>query len=64
MSVDLKAGPKAREETLARAQTYLVFPAGVIRGVLQGLGVECTVVAETAEIPGAKFEVRVQGAKP
>ncbi|KAF2718662.1 transport protein particle component [Polychaeton citri CBS 116435] len=64
MSIDTRTAIRASNETLQRAQSYLVFPSGLIRGVLQGLGVECTVVSETADILGARFEIRVKGAKP
>ncbi|KAI5365185.1 Putative transport protein particle (TRAPP) component [Septoria linicola] len=63
MSVDRRAGPKAGEDALRRAQSYLYFPCGVIRGALQGLGIEATVTAETIEIPAATFQIKMKGAK-
>jgi hypothetical protein len=49
--------------TIARAQPFLYFPAGVVRGCLAGLGVQATVTAETSVIPAATFQIRTQGAK-
>ncbi|KAF2679012.1 transport protein particle component [Lentithecium fluviatile CBS 122367] len=49
--------------TIARAQPFLYFPAGVVRGCLAGLGVQATVTAETSGIPAATFQIRTQGAK-
>lgn len=43
---------------------YLYFPCGVIRGALQGLGLDVTVTAETTEIPSATFQIKTKGAKP
>ncbi|CAK3939583.1 Hypothetical predicted protein [Lecanosticta acicola] len=63
MSVDRRAGPKASEEALRQAQSYLYFPCGVIRGALQGLGVDVTITAETSEIPTATFQIKTKGAK-
>ncbi|KAK5134932.1 hypothetical protein LTR08_006023 [Meristemomyces frigidus] len=64
MSVDRRAGPTAGEDAIARAQTYLYFPCGVIRGALAGLGIEATVEASSAEIPTATFQIKSKGAKP
>ncbi|CZT21329.1 related to TRS33-TRAPP subunit of 33 kDa involved in targeting and fusion of ER to golgi transp [Ramularia collo-cygni] len=63
MSVDRRAGSKAGEEALRKAQTYLYFPCGVIRGALAGLGMEVTVTADTADIPAATFQIKTKGAK-
>ncbi|KAI7568716.1 hypothetical protein KC317_g3946, partial [Hortaea werneckii] len=64
MSVDRRAGPKAVEDAMERAQTYLYFPCGIIRGALMGLGVEATVEASAAELPIATFHIKTKGAKP
>lgn len=83
MSIDRKAGPKATEEALSRAQLvrknqvvlssqdlqanvvqYLYFPCGVIRGALQGLGIDASVSAESTELPTATFQIKTKGAKP
>jgi hypothetical protein len=63
MSVSRQGGPKAVEVALARAQTFLYFPCGVIRGALAGLGIEVTVTAETLELPAAVFQIKTKGAK-
>ncbi|KAH9842220.1 TRS33-TRAPP subunit of 33 kDa involved in targeting and fusion of ER to golgi transp [Teratosphaeria destructans] len=64
MSVDRRAGPKAADEAIARAQTYMYFPCGVLRGALAGLGIEATVEGSSAEIPAATFQIKTKGAKP
>ncbi|KXT01443.1 hypothetical protein AC578_9548 [Pseudocercospora eumusae] len=63
MSVDRRAGARAGEDALRRAQAYLYFPCGVIRGALQGLGLDVTTTAETTEIPSATFQIKTKGAK-
>jgi hypothetical protein len=63
MSVDRRGGPKAAEDALGKAQTFLYFPCGVIRGALASLGIEVTITAETAEIPAAIFQIKTKGAK-
>ncbi|KAF9733992.1 hypothetical protein PMIN03_006620 [Paraphaeosphaeria minitans] len=49
--------------SISRAQPFLYFPAGVVRGCLAGLGVEASVSAETSGLPGAVFQIRTVGAK-
>ena len=49
--------------SISRAQPFLYFPAGVVRGCLAGLGVEASVSAESAALPGAVFQIRTVGAK-
>lgn len=63
MSVDRRGGPKAVEDALGKAQTFLYFPCGVIRGALSSLGIEVTITAETTEIPAAIFQIKTKGAK-
>ncbi|WPH02056.1 TRS33-TRAPP subunit of 33 kDa involved in targeting and fusion of ER to golgi transp [Acrodontium crateriforme] len=64
MSVDRRAGPRASEDALARAQSYLYFPCGLIRGALASLGVEATVEAVSSDIPTATFHIKTKGSKP
>ncbi|KAA6407201.1 MAG: hypothetical protein FRX48_09003 [Lasallia pustulata] len=45
------------------AQPFLYFPCGVIRGALAGMGINATVQAETAELPGATFQIKTITAK-
>ncbi|KAI4276716.1 MAG: hypothetical protein LQ337_002291 [Flavoplaca oasis] len=45
-------------ETLVRVQPFLWFPCGIIRGALASMGIEATVQAETAEVPGATFQIK------
>jgi hypothetical protein len=47
----------------ARVQPFLYFPAGVIRGCLKSLGIDCTVTAECGTLPAATFQIRTVGAK-
>ncbi|CAO2649369.1 Nn.00g067540.m01.CDS01 [Neocucurbitaria sp. VM-36] len=47
----------------ARVQPFLYFPAGVIRGCLESLGIKATVTAECAALPAATFQIRTAGAK-
>jgi hypothetical protein len=49
--------------TMARAQPFLYFPAGLVRGCLAGLGLTATVTAESSELPVATFQIRTVGAK-
>ncbi|KAF2087001.1 transport protein particle component, Bet3 family protein [Saccharata proteae CBS 121410] len=54
---------KGVDGTLDRAQPFLFFPAGLIRGALSSLGISATVQAETLALPGATFQIRTSGAK-
>lgn len=49
--------------SLARVQPFLYFPAGVIRGCLESLGIKASVTAECAALPAATFQIRTAGAK-
>lgn len=49
--------------SIARAQPFLYFPAGVIRGCLAALGIEASVNVETTGLPAATFQIRTAGAK-
>jgi len=50
--------------SVARLQPFLYFPAGLVRGCLEGLGVRASVSAETSGVPVATFQIRTVGAKP
>ncbi|OJJ97379.1 hypothetical protein ASPACDRAFT_32910 [Aspergillus aculeatus ATCC 16872] len=52
-----------RSESVSMAQAYLWFPCGVIRGALSNLGISTTVQAETAELPGATFQIKTVNPK-
>ncbi|KAI4869515.1 transport protein particle component [Hypoxylon rubiginosum] len=41
-----------------RAQPFLWFPCGVVRGALAAMGIAATVQAETSELPGAVFQIK------
>ncbi|PGH13194.1 hypothetical protein AJ80_06440 [Polytolypa hystricis UAMH7299] len=47
-----------RADAVARAQSYLWFPCGVIRGALANMGITATVQAETTDLPGATFQIK------
>ncbi|KAF4303274.1 Transport protein particle (TRAPP) component [Botryosphaeria dothidea] len=47
----------------SKAQPFLYFPAGLIRGALASMGIIATVTAESTGLPGATFQIRTQGAK-
>ncbi|PWY64297.1 BET3 family protein [Aspergillus heteromorphus CBS 117.55] len=53
-----------RNEAVSMAQAYLWFPCGVIRGALSNLGITTTVQAESAELPGATFQIKTVNPKP
>uniref|UniRef100_A0A093X9Q3 Trafficking protein particle complex subunit 6B n=1 Tax=Talaromyces marneffei PM1 TaxID=1077442 RepID=A0A093X9Q3_TALMA len=52
-----------RSEAVARAEAFLWFPCGLIRGCLASLGIDATVQAETSELPGATFQIKSNQAK-
>ncbi|ESZ94546.1 trafficking protein particle complex subunit 6B [Sclerotinia borealis F-4128] len=43
---------------VTRAQPFLYFPCGIIRGALASMGINATVQAETTELPGATFQIK------
>ncbi|KAI0383058.1 transport protein particle component [Hypomontagnella monticulosa] len=43
---------------VARAQPFLWFPCGIVRGALAAMGIAATVQAETSELPGAVFQIK------
>lgn len=53
-------------QAVVRAQPFLWFPCGIIRGALAAMGINATVQAETSELPGATFQIKsiTTGAKP
>ncbi|TVY81765.1 Trafficking protein particle complex subunit 6B [Lachnellula suecica] len=48
---------------VVRAQPFLWFPCGIIRGALASMGINATVQAETSELPGATFQIKSVGVK-
>lgn len=50
-------------EAVLRAQPHLIFPCGIIRGVLASVGLTATVQAETSELPLATFQIKTSTAK-
>ncbi|KAK9470878.1 transport protein particle component-domain-containing protein [Dipodascopsis tothii] len=45
-------------DTITRAQPFLWFPCGVIRGALANLGIEASVIAETNILPVVTFHIQ------
>ncbi|KAK4455969.1 trafficking protein particle complex subunit 6B [Podospora aff. communis PSN243] len=50
-------------QAVLRAQPFLWFPCGVVRGALAAMGINATVQAETSELPGAVFQIKTIPAK-
>ncbi|KAF8532977.1 BET3 family protein [Trichophaea hybrida] len=42
---------------VSRAQPFLWFPCGIVRGALANMGVNASVQAETSELPSAIFKI-------
>ncbi|RFU25671.1 hypothetical protein B7463_g10659, partial [Scytalidium lignicola] len=55
---------EAGGQAVVRAQPFLWFPCGIIRGALSSMGITATVQAESAELPGATFQIKSAGSKP
>ncbi|KAK3374973.1 transport protein particle component [Podospora didyma] len=51
-------------QAVLRAQPFLWFPCGIVRGALAAMGIEATVQAESSELPGAVFQIKTIPAKP
>ncbi|RKF55542.1 Uncharacterized protein C13G6.05c [Golovinomyces cichoracearum] len=49
---------EAGGQAVIRAQPFLWFPCGIIRGALANMGIEATVQAETNELPAAIFQIK------
>ncbi|KAL1838844.1 hypothetical protein VTJ49DRAFT_2167 [Mycothermus thermophilus] len=45
-------------QAVLRAQPFLWFPCGIIRGALAAMGITATVQAETSELPSAVFQIK------
>lgn len=58
---DMGLGREAN--SIGRVQPFLYFPAGVVRGCLEGLGIRASVQAECSALPSATFQIRTAGAK-
>ncbi|KAL1872782.1 hypothetical protein VTK73DRAFT_1332 [Phialemonium thermophilum] len=49
---------EAGGQAVLRAQPFLWFPCGIVRGALAAMGITATVQAETTELPGAVFQIK------
>ncbi|KAI9718968.1 MAG: hypothetical protein M1812_003853 [Candelaria pacifica] len=54
---------EAGGQAIQRAQPFLWFPCGIIRGALANMGINATVQAESSELPGATFQIKTINAK-
>ncbi|CAJ2509900.1 Uu.00g058000.m01.CDS01 [Anthostomella pinea] len=45
-------------QAVARAQPFLWFPCGILKGALSAMGINATVQAESSELPGAVFQIK------
>lgn len=52
---------EAGGSAVIRAQPFLWFPCGIIRGALSAMGINASVQAETSELPGATFQIKSLG---
>ncbi|OAA34422.1 Transport protein particle (TRAPP) component [Metarhizium rileyi] len=50
-------------QAVVRAQPFLWFPCGIVRGALAALGISATVQAEVNELPGAVFQIKTLNSK-
>ncbi|KAK8081781.1 trafficking protein particle complex subunit 6B [Apiospora saccharicola] len=50
-------------QAVLKAQPFLWFPCGIVRGALAALGINATVQAETSELPGAVFQIKTLPSK-
>ncbi|PFH56862.1 hypothetical protein XA68_15844 [Ophiocordyceps unilateralis] len=54
---------EAGGQAVVRAQPFLWFPCGIVRGTLAALGMEAVVQAEINDLPGAIFQIKTLPAK-
>ncbi|KAI5457883.1 transport protein particle component [Mariannaea sp. PMI_226] len=55
---------EAGGQAIVRAQPFLWFPCGIVRGALAALGINTTVQAEINQLPGAVFQIKTIPNKP
>ncbi|KAI1268664.1 BET3 family protein [Xylariaceae sp. FL1019] len=53
---------EAGGQSVVRAQPFLWFPCGILRGALAAMGITATVQAESSELPGAVFQIKTVAA--
>ncbi|KAK0723115.1 transport protein particle component [Lasiosphaeria miniovina] len=49
---------EAGGQAVVRAQPFLWFPCGIVRGALAAMGINATVQAESSELPAAVFQIK------
>lgn len=47
------------QDAINKAQIFLWFPCGILRGILANLGEECTVLATITGLPGCIFQIKL-----
>ncbi|KAG4303940.1 hypothetical protein PORY_002684 [Pneumocystis oryctolagi] len=47
------------KDAIDKAQIFLWFPCGMLRGILANLGEQCTVFADTTGLPGCTFQIKL-----
>lgn len=50
---------KGTQHDVTVAKLHLIYPQSLIQGALQRLGMQCSVTAETSQLPQCTFQVRV-----
>ncbi|KAK0711621.1 trafficking protein particle complex subunit 6B [Lasiosphaeris hirsuta] len=50
-------------QAVVRAQPFLWFPCGIVRGALAAMGINASVQADSTELPGAVFQIKTIPAK-
>jgi len=58
------SSPLGSTEALRQARLYLAYPAGMIKGALQRLGLPGVVVPETTTLPQCTFQVKLPKSVP
>ncbi|ODQ82431.1 hypothetical protein BABINDRAFT_43188 [Babjeviella inositovora NRRL Y-12698] len=49
---------KGMTDTIGKAQPYLWFPCGIIKGILASLGIPASVTAEITQFPSVSFSIQ------
>ncbi|KAI9865013.1 MAG: Trafficking protein particle complex subunit 33 [Vezdaea acicularis] len=55
---------EAGGQAIIKAQPFLWFPCGIIRGALASMSINATVHAETSQLPSATFQIKTINTKP
>ncbi|KAG5518036.1 hypothetical protein PMAC_003222 [Pneumocystis sp. 'macacae'] len=47
------------QDAIDKAQIFLWFPCGILRGIMANLGEQCTVSADTTGLPSCTFQIKL-----